>query len=237
MSQLVVIALGGASGAVLRYLMSTGLYQWLGRDFPYATLAINVLGSFLMGLLTESLILQRISIGVEYRAALLVGFLGAFTTFSTFSLETLNLLEQGHLSRASINIVSSVGGCLLAVWLGLLLGRVLFVYSGGVISWQGGILPIGLLLVNTLCAFIIGVVSAIVLQKVPMASEFRAVLIVVIVGIYLTLSGLYLLLFLLEQGYAFNRHLPLMIGVFVSNSLLCVTVIGLTLLAIQQRLT
>ena len=89
MNQLISIALGGACGAVVRFLMSSGLYQWLGRGFPYGTLAVNVVGSFLIGLLTEALILQRIAIAVEYRAAILVGFIGAFTTFSTFSLETI----------------------------------------------------------------------------------------------------------------------------------------------------
>ena len=123
MNQLISIALGGACGAVVRFLMSSGLYQWLGRGFPYGTLAVNLVGSFLIGLLTEALILQRIAIGVEYRAAILVGFIGAFTTFSTFSLETIYLLEQGSFGKAGLNILVSVLGCLLAVWIGLLLGR------------------------------------------------------------------------------------------------------------------
>ncbi|MDP3840813.1 MAG: CrcB family protein [Methylococcales bacterium] len=92
MNQLIVVALGGACGAITRFLVSSGIYQWLGRDFPYGTLVVNVIGSFLMGLLTEGLILHRISIGMEYRAAILIGFIGAFTTFSTFSLETFYLL-------------------------------------------------------------------------------------------------------------------------------------------------
>ena len=86
MNQLIVVAFGGAAGAVVRFLVSTGIYQWLGRDFPFGTLVVNVVGSFLIGLLTEALILQRIAIGVEYRAAILIGFIGEFTTFSTFSL-------------------------------------------------------------------------------------------------------------------------------------------------------
>ncbi len=83
MNQLIAVALGGACGAVVRFLMSSGLYHWLGRGFPYGTLVVNVVGSFLIGLMTESLILQGVAISLEYRAAILVGFIGAFTTFST----------------------------------------------------------------------------------------------------------------------------------------------------------
>jgi protein CrcB len=89
MNPLIAIAFGGACGAVLRFLVSSGVYQWLGRGFPYGTLTVNVLGSFLIGLLTEVLVLQRIAITMEYRSAILVGLFGSFTTFSTFSLETL----------------------------------------------------------------------------------------------------------------------------------------------------
>ena len=75
-----------------------------------------------MGLLSV-LMLERFNIGPEWRAAVLVGVLGSFTTFSTFSMETLNLLEQGDLMRALANIVLSVLVCLVAVWFGVLLGR------------------------------------------------------------------------------------------------------------------
>ena len=153
MNQIIAIALGGACGAVVRFLVSAGLYQWLGRGFPYGTLVVNVVGSFLIGLLTEALILQRIAITLEYRAAILVGFIGAFTTFSTFSLETIYLLEEGSLNKAALNIVVSVVGCLLAVWIGLLCGRTLFLYSGGVFHWSGGVIPFALLIVNAIGAF------------------------------------------------------------------------------------
>ena len=226
MNQLIVIALGGACGAITRFLVSSGIYQWLGRDFPYGTLVVNVIGSLLMGLLTETLIVQRISIGVEYRAAILVGFIGAFTTFSTFSIETFYLLEQGQLSRALLNIVLSVTACLLAVWLGLCLGKVLFA-SGGV--WQGTniIVPYALLIVNALGAFLIGILATVLLYKVALPMEQRASLLVIMLGTYLTLSGLYLILFFVERGYSFNSHLQAMLSVFVANGVLCLLLLGL----------
>ncbi len=234
MTQLFAVALGGACGAVVRFLMSSGLYQWLGRDFPYGTLAVNVVGSFLIGLLAQALILQRISFGLEYRAAILVGFIGAFTTFSTFSLETLYLMEQGNLTKAALNVVISVGGCLFAVWLGLLVGRTLFLYSGGVIHWSGGIIPYALMTVNTIGAFLIGIIATILLQKVALPMEYRAAMMVIMIGAYLTLSGLYLILFLLEQGFSFATHTTVILGVFVGNGLLCSLVIWFGLLAGKQ---
>ena len=234
MNQLIAVALGGACGAVVRFLMSTGLYQWLGRGFPYGTLVVNVVGSFLIGLLTEALILQRIAITLEYRAAILVGFIGAFTTFSTFSLETMYLLEQGSLTKAALNIVFSVLGCLFAVWIGLLCGRSLFFYSGGIIHWSGGVIPYALMIVNAIVAFLIGIIATILLQKVALSMEYRAALMLIMVGAYLTLSGLYLILFLIEQGYSFNSHTNLMLGIFVGNGLICILVIWLGLLVGKQ---
>jgi CrcB protein len=119
---LIFIAVGGAVGAVLRYGASLSVYALLGRGFPYGTLFVNVSGSLLMGVLSV-LMLERFNIGPEWRAAVLVGVLGSFTTFSTFSIETLNLLEQGDLMRAMANIVLSVLICLVAVWFGVLIGR------------------------------------------------------------------------------------------------------------------
>jgi CrcB protein len=119
---LLFIAFGGAFGAVLRYGTSNWVYSMLGRGFPYGTLFVNVTGSLLIGLLSI-LMLERMNIGPEWRAAMLVGVLGSFTTFSTFSLETLNLLEQGELVTAAANMLFSVIICLLAVWLGVALGR------------------------------------------------------------------------------------------------------------------
>ena len=122
MKTLVFIAFGGAFGAVLRYAASNSVYALLGRGFPYGTLFVNVAGSLLIGMLSI-LMLERMSIGPEWRAAVLVGVLGSFTTFSTFSLETLNLLEQGEITAALLNMVASVLLCLMAVWLGVIIGR------------------------------------------------------------------------------------------------------------------
>ncbi len=234
MNQLIAVALGGACGAVLRFLMSSGLYQWLGRGFPYGTLAVNVVGSFLIGLLTEALILQRITLTFDYRAAILVGFIGAFTTFSTFSLETLYLIEQGSLTKAALNIVASVLGCLFAVWIGLLCGRSLFLYSGGIIHWRGGVIPYALIVVNAIGAFLIGIIATILLQKVALSMEYRAAIMLIMVGTYLTLSGLYLILFLIERGYSLDSNSNLMLGIFIGNGSFCVFVIWLGLLVGKQ---
>ena len=122
MSQLFAIAVGGAFGALMRFFVSTGTYLLLGRGFPYGTLMVNVLGSLLMGALFVVLS-ERLALGPEWRAGLLVGLLGAFTTFSTFSLETLVLLEEGRWLTASANVFVSVLLCLLATWIGLTLAR------------------------------------------------------------------------------------------------------------------
>ena len=122
MKTLLFIAMGGSIGAVLRYSASLGVASIMGRGFPYGTLFVNVFGSLLIGLLSVVL-LDRFNVGPEWRAAIFVGVLGSFTTFSTFSLETLNLLEQGELVAATTNVLLSIVVCLVAVWFGVILGR------------------------------------------------------------------------------------------------------------------
>ncbi len=108
----------------MRYWVSNGVYALAGRGFPYGTLAVNVLGSLAMGVL-YILFMERMNISPELRAALLIGFLGAFTTFSTFSIETLNLLEQAAYLKAGLNMLISVSACITACWAGVLIGRYL----------------------------------------------------------------------------------------------------------------
>ncbi len=122
MIRIAFIAAGGATGALLRYWLSTGVYSILGRGFPYGTLVVNVVGSLLMGLLYVFLF-ERMDVSTEWRAGLVIGLLGAFTTFSTFSIETLNLIEAGEQLKAGMNIILSVTLCILGCWLGMVLGR------------------------------------------------------------------------------------------------------------------
>ncbi len=122
MIQTLAIAGGGAIGALLRYWLANAVYALTGRGFPYGTLVVNVLGCLLMGMLMV-LFVERLSLAAEWRAAVLVGLLGAFTTFSTFSMETIALLEQGRWTAAAANTVASVVACIAATWLGVTLGR------------------------------------------------------------------------------------------------------------------
>ncbi len=122
LNQTLAIAAGGAIGALMRFWMSNGIYALLGRAFPYGTLAVNVLGSLLMGFL-YILMIERLPDGGEWRAFALVGLLGAFTTFSTFSIETLNLLEQADYAKAVANMLISVLACVGAAFVGVMLAR------------------------------------------------------------------------------------------------------------------
>jgi len=120
--QLILIAVGGAIGAMMRFGVSNGVHALFGRDFPYGTLTVNVLGSMLIGFFYITL-LERMSLGPEWRAFIVIGILGAFTTFSTFSLETFNLIESGEVFKAAANILLSVTICLLAAWIGIIVAR------------------------------------------------------------------------------------------------------------------
>ena len=109
-------------GAVMRFGVSNGVHSLFGRDFPYGTLAVNVLGSMLIGFFYITM-LERLSLGPEWRAFIIIGILGAFTTFSAFSIETFNLIENGEIFKASANIFLSVTICLLAAWIGIIIAR------------------------------------------------------------------------------------------------------------------
>jgi len=121
-AQISVIMLGGALGAIARFMVSNAVANKLGSHFPYGTLTVNVLGSFVMGLLAL-LLVERMQLDPLLRLGVFVGFLGAFTTFSTFSMETMNLFEQGQSLRALLNMFVSVLLSVFAVWLGVLLGK------------------------------------------------------------------------------------------------------------------
>ena len=114
---LMLIALGGSVGAVMRFLTQVTVYELAGRSFPYGTLVVNVVGSFLMGLLSIFLV-EKFNLGAEWHMAILIGVLGSFTTFSTFSIETLVLFEQGDMIKAMSNIILSVTLCVGSVWTG-----------------------------------------------------------------------------------------------------------------------
>ncbi len=123
-AQISVIMIGGAFGALLRFVLSETIAEKYGNGFPYGTLTVNVLGSFFVGLLAI-LLVEKMELTPLIRLGVFVGFLGAFTTFSTFSMETLNLFEQGMLGRALMNILVSVVFSVFAVWLGVLLGKMM----------------------------------------------------------------------------------------------------------------
>ena len=108
------VAIGGALGSLARYALSTYIFDVSSHKFPYATLAINVLGSFAMGILFV-LIVEKAAMPSEMRSLLMIGFLGAFTTFSAFSLDALGLWQNGHLFMALIYALGTVVLCLAAV--------------------------------------------------------------------------------------------------------------------------
>jgi len=106
-STVLVVAAGGALGAVARYLMMAGVGMWLGAGFPYGTLAVNVLGSIIFGALVEMMALVW-NIGGDLRAFLVIGILGSFTTFSTFSLDAVVLFHRGDLVGTALYVLGSV---------------------------------------------------------------------------------------------------------------------------------
>ncbi len=118
-----LIFLGAGLGGISRYWVSNGIHLFLGRQFPFGTLVVNATGSFLMGMLITIIFERFDGIGPQLRALLLIGFLGGYTTFSSFSLETLNLIENGAWWNALLNIFLNVFLCVGLSCLGVLGGR------------------------------------------------------------------------------------------------------------------
>lgn len=111
------IAMGGAVGACSRYLISELCAQILGRGFPFGTLIVNIIGSFIMGLLVAVLEQDILPPG-PWRHLLAFGFLGALTTFSTFSMDNVLLLQAGEWFKMGLNIVLNVVICIFSAWAG-----------------------------------------------------------------------------------------------------------------------
>lgn len=122
MKMLLAVAAGGAFGAVGRYLVMGQAAQWFGTGFPAGTLVVNVIGSFILGVLVEVMALVW-SPSQEVRALLVVGMLGAFTTFSTFSLDVALHFERGELAVVAVYVVASVALSVGALFAGLTLVR------------------------------------------------------------------------------------------------------------------
>ncbi|WP_392566890.1 fluoride efflux transporter CrcB [Utexia brackfieldae] len=114
---LIMVALGGAVGSILRYLTSVWAVQYLGSAFPYGTLIVNVIGSFFIGLVL-AMLETNILVSPHWRPLIMVGILGGFTTFSSFSLDTLNLLIQAQYLKAGLYLLLNVVLGLIAVSIG-----------------------------------------------------------------------------------------------------------------------
>ena len=119
---LIWIALGGGLGSVLRYLMVTRVDQWYAGGFPVGVLSVNAVGSFMIGLIAIHLTNQSY-LQPELRTGLVVGLLGGFTTFSTFSYNSLQLALEGEYVSAALNVVLSVVVCIMAAGAGLMLAK------------------------------------------------------------------------------------------------------------------
>jgi CrcB protein len=118
------IAFGGALGALSRYWITVSIERFNGTGFPLGTFMVNLLGSFLIGLL-YILFAEKLSVADQWRPVIITGFLGAMTTFSTFSLDALLLFQQGHYNTALFYVLSSVMICIFAAYVGMQIARIL----------------------------------------------------------------------------------------------------------------
>lgn len=124
MNPFLLVAVGGAIGSSLRYGASLLIGRWWLGAFPLAAFAVNIVGSLAMGLLIGTLARATPAGGENIRLFVVVGVLGGFTTFSSFSLDSVTLLERGEIGMAAIYVLASVAVCLLALYLGLVITRI-----------------------------------------------------------------------------------------------------------------
>ena len=120
----VYVFIGGGIGAAARYYLSGIVYRWLPTNFPYGNLVVNILGCFAIGVLMTSLE-ERFLVNPTFRLFLTIGILGGFTTFSSFSYETISLFRNGELLFGSLNAAGSLIGCLIATVLGIMIGKLI----------------------------------------------------------------------------------------------------------------
>ncbi|HTO10342.1 MAG TPA: fluoride efflux transporter CrcB [Candidatus Binatia bacterium] len=124
MGRVLLVAAGGALGSALRYVVATAALTWLGPSFPWGTLAVNLVGAFLIGLV-QQLATEALVLGEETRLFLTTGVMGGLTTYSAFSYETVRLFEAGAAAQAWLNLIVTTAACLGLCFLGLTAGRVL----------------------------------------------------------------------------------------------------------------
>ena len=117
-----LVFVGGGIGAMGRYYLSGAVYRWLPSDFPYGNLVVNILGCFAIGILMTAME-ERFLATPGLRLFLTIGILGGFTTFSSFSFETISLFQNGEILFGSMNAAASLVGCLLATVLGIVIGK------------------------------------------------------------------------------------------------------------------
>lgn len=122
MTKYLAVAVGGALGAMLRYYLGGTVLSRIAVPFPMATFVINVTGSFILGFFM-TIVTERIQLSPHLRLAVAVGFIGAYTTFSTFEYETARLMEERHMTEALLNVLLSFIVGFAAVWLGIFAGR------------------------------------------------------------------------------------------------------------------
>ncbi len=124
MMKWIYLSFGGIVGTVARYVLSGAIYQAFGAQFPYGTLIVNLIGCFMMGILT-TFADQKFLLDPNLKILLMVGFCGAFTTFSTFIFETSNLIRDGEMFKALANVLLSVFIGFLVFRLGILCGEII----------------------------------------------------------------------------------------------------------------